>query len=280
MTKPNHSSHTVKAWELLMSRVLALETANLQLVGAASNTRHRNAGETQRRTDKLRALSVALARAEERERAALAENLHDDLGQLLAVVALKVSTIKKLNTKTSLEPAIADCSRFVEQANRALRAMSLQLAPPFLDQRGFVASLHWLAEELHRAYGIDVVVENHAPAQTLDPIIAATLFRAVRELLVNVVKHAKVRGAVVSIKAGERHSVMVSVCDHGTGFDHNAIVSATGDAGFGLLGIRERLGFLGGTVEIHSSTGLGTTVTMHAPLLLSDSEDARQEGTE
>jgi signal transduction histidine kinase len=275
MTKHLDPLQNADAWDLLTSRALALDAPTT----GTDSTSRRDPGETQRRTDKLRALSVALVRAEERERAALAQDLHDDLGQLLAVVALKVSTIQKLNESSRLDPAIADCVGAMEQANRKIRSMALQLAPSILDQHGFVDSLQWLAEELQRAYGLDVTVENWVTPLSMDPVVAATLLRAVRELLVNVFKHALVTQAVVSTAAGEHGSVVVSVTDCGTGFDTSAIASAAESAGFGLLGIRERLGFLGGTVEIRSKQGFGTCVTLRVPLLLSDSIDARQGST-
>lgn len=217
--------------------------------------------------DKLRALSTALALAEERERRALAQDLHDDLGQLLAVIGIKAAAIRAHKMTVPMRQAVEDCSRVVEQANRKLRAMAFQLNPPMLEQLGFSVALEWMADELHRLYQLEVTADDDGTPKPMEPAVSATLFRAVRELLINVAKHAGVDKAAVSAVRGEGNMLVVTVSDAGTGFDPDAKIPVNGSGGFGLLSLRERLSLLGGAVEIRSIPGEGTSVILKVPLL-------------
>lgn len=265
-----------QAWDTLESRASGLETITTEAPAAVDRQSRRDPADACCQTDKFRALALALAKAEERERRSLAQDLHDDLGQLLAVVALKVSVIKKINTSVKLQVAIDDCCGVMAQVNHKMRAMALQLAPPMLDQRGLVSTLQWLAEEVRRVYGIEVDVMDDGSVEVMDSVVLEALFRAVRELLLNVYKHAGVTRAAISIAQGIGGMVIVSVSDKGAGFDNDSIVATNGRAAYGLLGIRERLGFLGGTMLIRSDVGDGTTVYLKAPLFLGDSIDSRK----
>jgi signal transduction histidine kinase len=219
------------------------------------------------RHDKLRALSAALALAEERERRALAQDLHDDLGQLLAVVGIKAAAIRKQSTSEPLRTSVEECVKAIDQANRKLRAMAFRLNPPMLDQLGFAAALEWMIDELHRMYKLEVTIEDDGTPKPMEPAVSATLYRAVRELLINVAKHAGVDKATVVSTLGDGNTLVVTVSDAGTGFDPDAKAPANGTGGFGLLSVRERLSLLGGEVQIRSNPGDGTTVILKAPLL-------------
>ena len=265
-----------QAWEILETKVHQVESGNSASSLKAGQASIRDPDESARRTDKLRALTVALARVEERERKTLAQDLHEDLGQLLAVVALKLSVVKKLNTDKQLEFAIDDCSRVIDQVNHKLRTMALRLGPPILNQQGLVPSLHWLADEVRRFYGIEVGIEDDGSVGSMDSVVWEAVFRAVRELLLNVYQHAAVQRADITVAGADPGLVVVTVSDAGSGLNNDTIALDQGRAGYGLLGIRERLGFLGGEVVIRSTPGAGTTVVMTVPLQLSDSVDSRR----
>jgi signal transduction histidine kinase len=224
--------------------------------------------------DKLHELSMALARADDRERRALAKDLHDDIGQMLAVLALKFWTIKKLNTSKELDPAIDDCAKVVAQVNDKLRAMALQLTPPLLDERGLAPMLRWLAEEMQRVYAIQVELHDDGLPMALDPVVSSALFRAVRELLLNVFRHSGVAHASIDTRHGSGNRLLVRVTDAGVGFDCESPGALIKSNSYGLLVIRERLGFLDGSLSIRSSPGAGTTVTMQVPLLKPDQLDS------
>jgi signal transduction histidine kinase len=215
--------------------------------------------------DKRRAISIALVKAEERERHALTHDLQDDLAQMLAVLALKVSVIHRSNADPKLQAAIDDCTKVVDQVNVKLRSMALQLAPPILAHCGFVSALHWLADEVRRAYGLSVQIRSEGALDGMDPVVHMILLRAVRELMLNVHRHARAATATIATAVDAHGTVTVTVCDDGVGLDHDLIASSVEDVGYGLLGIRERLGFLGGHMSILSRAGRGTTVTLRVP---------------
>ena len=223
--------------------------------------------ELRERTEQLRTLSAALAMAEERERRALAQDLHDDLGQLIAVIKLKIAAVDTMDLSSEQRQALHECTTAVDHANRKLRAMAFQLSPPMLYDLGLVPALDWLAEEMRHVYKLEVWLEDDCHPKPLDPSVGATLFRAVRELLINVAKHAQVNKATINlaVEAGN-NKLTITVSDAGTGFDPDAIPTDKSGPGFGLLSVRERLGYLGGEVSIRSNPGDGTSVILSMPL--------------
>lgn len=242
----------------------ATETARV----ASSNLdeAHERERELRERSEKLRALAAALAMAEERERRLLAQDLHDDLGQLIAVIKLKLSALGAMDLSAAQRQALDDSLTVVEQAVRTLRTMSFKLSPPMLYDLGLVSALEWLADEIRYVYKLEVHIEDDGAAKPLDPAVGATLFRAVRELLINVVKHAKVTAATISAKVENGQRLIVEVSDAGVGFDIDALPVTNGGPRFGLLSLRERLGYLDGTVGVRSIPGDGTSVTLNVPL--------------
>lgn len=223
--------------------------------------------ELRERSEKLRALAAALAMAEERERRLLAQDLHDDLGQLVSVIKLKLLALAELELTGPQRQALDECARVVEQAIRTLRTMSFKLSPPMLYDLGLLAALEWLADEIRYVYKLTVRIEDDGAQKVLDPAVGVTLFRSVRELLINVAKHAKVNVATVRASVEDNQRLAVTVSDSGVGFDPDALPTDNGGPRFGLLSLRERLGYLDGTVSIRSVPGDGTSVTLNVPLL-------------
>ena len=196
--------------------------------------------------------------AEQQERRKLASDLHDDAGQLLSLASLK---LRALGDALGGESAsgIRDVEGILAEARRRISSLSFELSPPLLHDVGLVAAAQWLAEDLERRYGLVVSVAAREELE-LDEGTSVTLFRAMREFLINVTKHAGVAAAHVEIwREGARAHVAVE--DVGRGFRPEA-----GQRGFGLLALRERLGQLGGSLEIVSVPGDGTKVTASAPL--------------
>jgi signal transduction histidine kinase len=241
--------------------------------------RHRNLLHLDRRAGKRRDMSIALTRVEDQERRALAKDLHDDLGQMLAAVALKVWTIKKLNSSKELVPAIDDCAKAMTQVNDKLRSMALQLLPPTLDELGLVPTLSWLAEEMQRVYAIKIDLKDDGLPKVIDSAISSVVYRAARELLLNVIRHSGGTWARIETLCGEHDTVMVRVTDSGLGFDVESLELISKHNRYGLLVIRERLFLLGGTLSIRSSPGVGTMVTMQVPLFLLDKVAARKSNS-
>ncbi len=247
------------------------DITDIHLANESASRSRSDLSETIERNDQLKTLSAALALAEERERRTLAKYLHDDLGQILAVIALKAVTVKKQKMPNPVRIAMEDCTAAIEQANGKLREMALQLNPPMLDQLGFVTALEWMSDEIHRVYHLDVLIEDDGLPKPMAPAVSATMFRAVRELLTNVSKHAKVEKAVVKSSRSDDNTLVVTVSDAGAGFNAEATVSDKNSEALGLISMRERMNLLGGDISIKSNPGDGTTVIIRAPLLSTES---------
>lgn len=194
------------------------------------------------------------------------------------MINLKVKTLEKRKMSASLRFEVDACAAVVDQANRKLRSMAFQLNPPLLHDLGLVAALEWIADEMHQMYRLDVSIMSDGTASKLEQAVSATLFRAVRELLINVAKHARVEKAVVGIDHGQGDTLRVTVSDAGAGFEPDAVRSAGGSAGCGLISVRERLGFLSGKVPIRSNPGDGTSVILEVPLLAATTAVASVQG--
>jgi len=222
------------------------------------------------RTTQLRALTVELSLAEERERRALAQDLHDDLGQVLAAAKIKLGTLTKLEHAGEMKKRCADIAALLDRAHTSVRSLTFQLSPPVLFELGLVPALEWLADEMRRLYDLQIKVLDDGLKKKLDTSVSTILFRAVRELLINVAKHAKVSRAKVTIQR-QGKQIMIQVMDEGIGLRQpgRAKPSKKGEAeGFGLLSMRERLSYIGGEMRIESVPGNGTLVTLIAPLRL------------
>lgn len=218
------------------------------------------------RTAQLRRLSAQLTMAEERERRMLAQDLHDNLGQLLAVIKIKLTSLPG----DPLAPSISEIVGLVEQADRAARNISQALSPPILQSLGLAPALDWLGEEIERMYGLRVHVDPGECSKHLVEEIQAVLYRSARELLINVARHAGVREASLGCLCDGDHLVIV-VSDAGRGFDPADHFGAwSGHGSFGLRSVYERITNLGGKVDIDSSPGNGTTVTLSVPRFIGE----------
>ena len=223
----------------------------------------RRLAEAERRTAQLRELSAALYQVEENERRELATLLHDDLGQRLVAAQLQLAAM----VRKAPPPVSAGLDGVVQMlcgAQDTIRSLSFQLSPPILHELGLVAALRWLAAELERTIGLAVAVEAEEP---LPPLLGApefVLFRSVRELLLNVAKHAGVREARVIVRDSP-DSPYCELCveDLGVGFSPERPTSERPHArSFGLLSIYERIDGLGGRVLVTSTPGVGTRVML------------------
>jgi len=214
----------------------------------------------------LRKAASEVSLAEDRERRKLASDLHDDVGQLLSLASFKLRAVTDAVTDEHRGP-LEELWTLLGTTRRRVTSLSFQLSPPPLHDVGLVAAACWLAEDLEHSYGLSVSIEARDELE-LPETARVTLFRALRELLINVKKHAGVDRARVRIWC-EGPMVRVEVEDDGFGFDADAR-----PVGFGLLGLRERLGQLGGSLTIEKkSAGVGSRVVPSVPAK-ARSEDA------
>jgi signal transduction histidine kinase/ActR/RegA family two-component response regulator len=218
--------------------------------------------------DQLRALATELNLAEQRERKRVATELHDHLAQMLVLILLKLGESKKGPLHRSQE-MIIQAEKLVNDSLTYTRDLMVELSPPVLREFGLFAALRWLVGQPMQRYGLTVTVETHSPEELqLPEDQAVLLFQSVRELLINVAKHAASKQA--SIVAEEREGCLrIVVEDKGVGFDLLAMATQKNSplsSKFGLFSIRERMKVMGGRFEFHSAPGQGTRAALVLPL--------------
>ena len=173
-----------------------------------------------RRTERaLQAAVAAATLAEERERRKLAADLHDDAGQLVSLASLKLHALRDA-TQVERRDRMAELEALLGQIRQRISSLSFQLSPPLLHDVGLTAAVQWLAEDLETSHGLSVrLTEEHE--LELDENARVTFYRAIRELLLNVVKHAGVKQARIRI-AREGGMARIAVEDGGVGMPPRA----------------------------------------------------------
>lgn len=168
---------------------------------------------------------------------------------------------------------------YLEQIIRDTRTLTFDLSYPILYELGIEAAVaEWLVDEIQEKHGIETQFEDDNQPKPLNDDIRAILFRNVRELLINVVKHAGARNVKVCIRRVDEQ-ICISVADDGVGFDPVEVeATAAGKAAFGFFSIRARLEQLGGFMEIDAEPDRGSRISMTAPLKQIEADDAPQTG--
>jgi len=208
-----------------------------------------------RKTAELRDLSRQLIRIEHRERERLAKLLHDHLQQLL--VAAKFS----LSSKGKSAPEV---DQLLDQSIKLSRSLVTELAPPIIHQQGLADTFRWLARRAKELYQLEVEVEASDSLDAANDEERILLFEIVRELLVNVTKHAQTSNAKVTVVPSEDEGIRIAVADKGVGFEPEVALNES-DACFGLLSIKHRLSWIGGEMKIDAAPRKGCRVEISLP---------------
>ena len=216
---------------------------------------------------RLRDLATDLTIAEQTERRRLATELHDYLAQLLVVTRMKVAQLLKQDHDPEVRKILQDADQLLHQSLDYTRSLVSELTPQALYERGLGAALRWLGDQMGRQEVLNVEMALDAPELPLPEADAVLLFHSVRELLFNVLKHAKTDRAYVSMRYVQ-NVLSITVADHGCGFDVSRLHDDRSDR-FGLLSIRERMTALGGNFDLQSEPGKGTVASLHVPFLAS-----------
>jgi PAS domain S-box-containing protein len=214
--------------------------------------------------EQLRSVASELSLTEEQERRRLATDLHDHVGQILALAQIKLGAIRESASSTHLVEPMDEVRRLIDQTIQYTRSLSFELSPPILYDLGFEAAMEWLAELIQEQQGVTVKVQSDRSPKSMSDEIRVILFQTMRELLVNVAKHANAKNINVFITR-EDAILQVKVEDDGLGMGISAD-AADGPFGFGFFSIRERLKYLGGHLDVVSEPGWGTRVTLQVPL--------------
>jgi signal transduction histidine kinase len=215
--------------------------------------------------EKLRSLASQLVIGEERERRRIADGLHDSICQLLWVADLKLRIMERTLDEGVDIKEFREIEDLIKTANKETRTLTLQLSPPLLYELGLSPALEKLSEDMKDQFriGVDFTDEYRKAIPSEDTSIF--LFRSVREMLMNIYKHAETDRANVTLSE-ENGSLRVTVSDEGKGFDTTEKVHDHHEGGYGLFSIRERVEDLGGSFDIKSKPGEGTTITLVTPL--------------
>lgn len=207
----------------------------------------------------LKSLASELSLTEAHERRQIANELHDNIGQVLALARLKLIELQKTIAPEGATSS-DDVLRLLDQCLAYTRTLTFELSPPVLYDYGLEAAIQSLGRRFEAGYGVRFRYEDDGLPKPLNIEKRVLLFKAVRELLVNVVKHADADNVLVTIC---RHGnyIRISVEDDGVGYDTHSV-----SGGFGLFNIRERLEHIGGWIDVRSRSDEGTRVTISAPL--------------
>ena len=222
-------------------------------------------GNSNKYEEAIGALLSRLAFVREREREKIANEIHDHVGQHLALAKMKLAILKShLPDKHRI--AIEEIGNLLDDAIKDTRSLIHELEPQVPQEIGLKAGLGFLAEQIQTKYGLPCVVEIASLPHSLTQEVQVVIFQAVRELLINSAKHARATRAEVAC-ACEDGFLRIEVLDDGQGFDRGDGAAPKPDAGkFGLFSIRARLAPLGGQMDIDSRIGAGTRVMISVPL--------------
>jgi signal transduction histidine kinase len=207
-------------------------------------------------------LDLSLTEAGERRR--LATDLHDHVGQILALAQIKLGALRETASNGQAGP-MDEVRQLIAQTIRYIRSLSFQLSPPILYDLGFEAAVAWLAEQIQEKSGTHIEVTTDENPKPLNDEIRVLLFQLVRELLENMVKRAKPDKVTVLISRNGS-SMKVNIENDGLEVDLGAEAPLPSPGGLGIFSIKERLKHLGGSMEVESISGLGTRMSLRVPL--------------
>jgi len=255
--------HRQQIYSFSVVPIAAAGYANLY---ARDVSERRRAEEALRKSESnLRALAMELSLVEERERQRLAIFLHDEIGQSLGLLRMKFAFLADASTSRAAKKDLRKARDLLENVINQIHTLTFELSPPVLHQLGLAAAIDWAGEKISHDHGIEFTFNDDGVAKSLNPDLQVILFRCVRELMLNTVKHAKAKRLTVAI-AREGENILFTIADDGLGFNPSLHDTQTEETGFGLLSVRELLATMGGNCRIQSTPGQGTMITLTVPV--------------
>ncbi|GFO64481.1 sensor histidine kinase [Geomonas paludis] len=246
------------------ARTESLTAANARL-RAEVEERMRAEDQILEHQKKMEALTQELSLTEERERERIAGELHDQVGQHLILVKLKLQWLANELTSEKEIVVAEEIDKLLSQSIQDIRSLTFQLRPPILANAGLGAAIKWLAEELRENYGLNFeLTDDHTPL-ALRYEVRSSIFQAVREILLNVVKHSHCSLARIRLSS-DAGRMQIEITDNGTGFDPDQVArKKSRSGGFGLFNLRKKIDYLGGEFRIETELGVGTRVFIVVP---------------
>ena len=224
----------------------------------------------------LRSLAVELIEAEEKERRRIADVLHNDLQQILASAKLYLQGVCE---DLSAQPELKKVNDLLEESIKKSRSLSAELSPVIVYLSGLGAALKLLVSQMKEQFGLAVQLDTDEAYAIEDEALRVFFFRAVQELLFNIVKHSDVNNARVILSASDR-LFAIRVSDQGRGFDPETLNDSNANRGIGLLSLQVRAKAMGGSLLIESSPGEGCCFTLSVPFAGSKSNTVRYNKTD
>ena len=263
----------------LSQRTVELAASNLELsqevaqrttAEAALRSSEHHCRELLEQSDRQQVQARRLARellsAQEDERKKISRDLHDVIAQTLTGINIRLTTLKRdaeVDTK-DLERNIGRTQKLVERAVNIVHRFARELRPALLDDLGLIPALQALLKEVGSRAGLRTGLDAVPAVERLDMAKRTVLFRVAQEAMTNVARHAKASRADIRISRG-RGGFRMTISDDGCAFAVERVLHARGGRRLGLLGMRERLAMVGGTFDVTSVAGTGTTVIAEVP---------------
>jgi signal transduction histidine kinase len=250
------------------SRVIWLERNSLAYFGEDGKLRRMvgmvaDVTERKRAEEMLGNLNRRLIEGQEADRARIARDLHDDIGQKLVLIAVKLGQLSEFKVRTDeFRKSMVEMQEYISEVSSNVHELSHQLHSSSLEHLGLTAATRSYCKEISGKHGIDIHFISRDVPPILPSEISLCLFRVLQEALQNAVKHSKAQGCEVEL-SGDLRSVLLKVRDLGAGFDVEAAMNGTG---LGLVSMRERLKLVNGEFSVESELRHGTTISARVPL--------------
>ncbi|MBU4287292.1 MAG: PAS domain S-box protein [Proteobacteria bacterium] len=214
--------------------------------------------------EQLRTLSSKILATQEQERKKISMEIHDDLGQILTAVLLDIAQARKsLSTNKSKTQGFLDRIQVeTEKALQRARRISDVLRPGMLDRLGIKAAVESFLDDIRERTGIEIAEEIELGKNDISEPVAVAVYRLSQEAITNIIKHSKANKVIVILQSDHK-ALVLSIIDDGVGFDPKSLLV---NKGIGLLGMKERTEWLGGTFRVESALGQGTKIFVEIPL--------------
>jgi PAS domain S-box-containing protein len=227
---------------------------------------------------RLQSLASELSLAEERIRRQTAVEIHDQIAQNLALAKLQLGKIRRLDLPPDLATALEEIQALCDESMEGIRLLIAELSSPVLYELGLIPALKTLASQMGKRHGLNIGFHTEQEHIALNEDVKILVYQCVRELLINVTKHARTDSAEIWMRVRDSFLETV-VADRGVGAELSRVgPQMEAEGGFGLFSIRERLESIGGRFRLESSPGNGTKVTLIAPLQLPSNGVKKQRG--
>jgi PAS domain S-box-containing protein len=214
------------------------------------------------RAKQLQSMAIELIETEERERRRFADLLHEDLQQMLASARFQLQAV---SVDKSADPKLQPVIRILEESIAKSRRLTHELSPPVMHHGSLSSAMEWLSGQMNEHFGLNVHLEAENIPEVKNSSVKVFIFRAVQELLFNIVKHAGVKNANILLSGKDSH-LDVTVSDQGKGFDKEELDRSKTKKGYGLISIRERARYIGGDLKIESQPGQGSSFYLTVPV--------------